>query len=149
MELKTELEVSEAKTKVIEELEQSVHEDNQPVIHGIPRTVIEETKIKVESRQIQDKPSDEANVKVEPSQVQVFSLLDPTAPAWNPLRQTTDNVNQTPIARELNKPKADIQKFDGNPMNYKRFLRQFNSRIVSNTESYEERLNYLLQFYNW
>lgn len=50
------------------------------------------------------------------------------------------------VARELNKPKADLQKFDGNPMNNTRFRRQFNARICSNTESYEERLSYLLQF---
>ncbi len=50
------------------------------------------------------------------------------------------------VARELNKPKADIEKFGGNPMNYNRFLRQFNSRVTANTDSYEELLNFLMQF---
>lgn len=50
------------------------------------------------------------------------------------------------IARELNKPRAEIKKFDVNPMIYKSFLRQFNTRIVINTDLYEELLTYLLQF---
>ena len=50
------------------------------------------------------------------------------------------------VARELNKPKAEIQNFNGNPMDYNRFLRQLNTRICHNTDSYEERLNFLLQF---
>lgn len=50
------------------------------------------------------------------------------------------------VARELNKPKADIQTFEGNPMDYNRFIRQFNARVTANTDSFEEKLNYLLQF---
>ena len=50
------------------------------------------------------------------------------------------------VAREMNKPKAEIQKFEGNPMDYQRFIRQFNTKVCANTNSYEERLNFLLQF---
>ena len=57
----------------------------------------------------------------------------------------SDN-NILTVACELNKPKAEIQNFNGNPMDYNRFLRQFNTRICHNTDSYEERLNFLLQF---
>ena len=46
----------------------------------------------------------------------------------------------------MNKPKAEIQKFEGNPMDYQRFIRQFNTKVCANTNSYEERLNFLLQF---
>ncbi|XP_061191629.1 uncharacterized protein LOC133199818 [Saccostrea echinata] len=50
------------------------------------------------------------------------------------------------VAQELNKPKSEIQKFEGNPMDYQRFIRQFNTKVCANTSSYEERLNFLLQF---
>ncbi|XP_062610669.1 uncharacterized protein LOC134272455 [Saccostrea cucullata] len=50
------------------------------------------------------------------------------------------------VAQELNKPKSEIQKFEGNPKDYQRFIRQFNTRVCANTSSYEERLNFLLQF---
>jgi hypothetical protein len=50
------------------------------------------------------------------------------------------------VARELRKPHADIQKLSGSPMDYKRFMRQFNTRIVTYTDNDDERLNYLDQY---
>ena len=50
------------------------------------------------------------------------------------------------VTLEMNKPKAEIQKFEGNPMDYQRFIRQLNTKVCANTSSYEERLNFLLQF---
>jgi hypothetical protein len=50
------------------------------------------------------------------------------------------------VARELNKPKAEIQNLEENPMDYQRFMRQFNTKVCTNTNSYEERLKFLLQF---
>ena len=58
--------------------------------------------------------------------------------------QFTCTSNDSPV--ELNKPKAEIQNFNGNPMDYNRVLRQFNNRISHKTDSYEERMNFLLQF---
>ena len=46
----------------------------------------------------------------------------------------------------LNKLKAEIQNCNRNPMDYNRVLRQFNTRICHNTDSYWERLNFLLEF---
>ena len=54
-------------------------------------------------------------------------------------------LSNVAIAKELNKPKAEIKVFDGN-LDFKSFERQFQARIVTNTDSYDERLNYLLQF---
>nr|XP_034339443.1 uncharacterized protein LOC105341007 [Crassostrea gigas] len=77
-------------------------------------------------------------------QTQVYSHLS------EPTFTTAENHHNTDdlftVARELNKPKADIQKFEGNPMDYQRFIRQFNTKVCANTSSYEERLNFLLQF---
>lgn len=50
------------------------------------------------------------------------------------------------VARELKKPTVDINKFSGNPIDYIQFLRQFDSLVVANTDSFDEKLNYLLQF---
>ena len=46
----------------------------------------------------------------------------------------------------MNKPKAEIQKFEGNPMDYQRFIRQFNTKVCANANSYEDRLIFLLKF---
>ena len=50
------------------------------------------------------------------------------------------------VTREMNKPKAEIQKFEGNPMGNQRFQRKFNTKVGANTNSYEERMIFLLQF---
>ena len=50
------------------------------------------------------------------------------------------------VARLLRKPSSEIKKFSGDPMDYKRFLRQFNSRVVVNADTEEECMNYLEQF---
>lgn len=165
LEIKTELKVSDAKARVIEELERSIMEDN----------ILESNLIKSETLgDISDRQKTTQRIQVEnksvhysqekPTKTDETSVLNPHASEWIPSQPTlqktilSNNVNdinnnkpifQTEslsIARELNKPKADVQKFDGNPMMYKEFLRQFHARVVLNTESYDERLTYLLQF---
>ena len=60
--------------------------------------------------------------------------------------RSLENEAVTHVARLLRKPPTEIKKFEGDPMDYKRFLRQFNSSVVMNTETDEERMNYLEQF---
>ncbi|CAC5410202.1 unnamed protein product [Mytilus coruscus] len=146
LEIKNELQVTDAKTRVIEELERSILEYQQ----------FEETMVK-------GKQFDQSLtvVIVDSRKDTENSPLDPTVPAFIPevikerlpfetrrtcttLQRVQDDDKPRPvdaknnifdydapysIARELNKPKADIQKFDGNPMNYKRFNRQFNAML--------------------
>ena len=50
------------------------------------------------------------------------------------------------MAREFRKPVVEIEKFCGDPTRFTQFCRQFNTRIVNNCESYDECLNYLVQF---
>ncbi|MCG8432233.1 MAG: DUF1759 domain-containing protein, partial [Candidatus Omnitrophica bacterium] len=63
-----------------------------------------------------------------------------------------DSVGQESIElmckmlREFKKPNVEIQKFQGNVMDYKRFMRQFNSKIVANTDSFDEMMNFLIQY---
>ena len=160
LEIKTELQVTDAKTRVIEELERSMLEDQQ-----------------LEQIMVKGKQSDKVDFLNSQKDTE-NSLLNPTVPAFIPevkkerlafetkrtlktFQSEQDDDKPPPveaknniidynaqysIARELNKPKADIQKFDGSPMNYKGFMRQFNARVETNTDSFEERINFLLQF---
>ena len=57
-----------------------------------------------------------------------------------------ENKSVSHVARLLNKPPTEVRKFSGDPLDYKRFLRQFHSRVVVNTDTDEERMNYLEQF---
>ncbi|XP_071137143.1 uncharacterized protein [Mytilus edulis] len=157
LEIKTEMQVSEAKVKVIEALEKSMREDQE----------LEESLIKDE-------------IVTKPKGLHVKYKLNPDVPEWVPKERKLDTtvkqkvlfgtdtnnnietskvnvhsyeqksdinqLNTISIARELNKPKADITKFDSSPMEYKSFLRQFDARVVANTDSYDERHNSLLQF---
>nr|XP_006811748.1 PREDICTED: uncharacterized protein LOC102801727 [Saccoglossus kowalevskii] len=50
------------------------------------------------------------------------------------------------VVRELKKPQSDIKCFGGDIMEYTKFMRQFKSRVVANTETDDERMNYLEQY---
>ncbi|XP_050417786.2 uncharacterized protein LOC126831152, partial [Patella vulgata] len=50
------------------------------------------------------------------------------------------------MIKHIKKPNTSIQPFDGNILEYQRFIRQFNSVIVTNCDTYDERLNFLDQF---
>jgi hypothetical protein len=50
------------------------------------------------------------------------------------------------VVRHLRKPVSDLRKFDGNPLEYRKFMRQFRSKIVNNSEDDDERLNFLEQY---
>jgi hypothetical protein len=51
------------------------------------------------------------------------------------------------MTQELNKPKVEIIKFTGNPMEYKRFVRQFDAKVNKNTDSYDEKNELLTPVY--
>ncbi|XP_055957853.1 uncharacterized protein LOC126825402 isoform X1 [Patella vulgata] len=50
------------------------------------------------------------------------------------------------MLRQIRKPRSNIKPFSGNVLEYQRFIRQFNSAVVANCESMEEKLNFLDQF---
>ncbi|CAG2245419.1 unnamed protein product [Mytilus edulis] len=50
------------------------------------------------------------------------------------------------VVKHLRKPTPDIKKFGGNPLEYRKFYRQFQARIVANTDNEEEKMTYLEQF---
>ncbi|CAC5382829.1 unnamed protein product [Mytilus coruscus] len=46
----------------------------------------------------------------------------------------------------VQKPAVNYNKFGGNPLEYRKFYRQFQARIVANTDNEEEKMTYLEQF---
>ena len=50
------------------------------------------------------------------------------------------------MVQHLRKPISEIKKFGGDPLEYRKFCRQFNARIVVNAETEEEKMTYLEQF---
>lgn len=138
LKIKTELQISDARSKLLEELEKSELRDQE-----LENSLINENIDRIVTFDLDRENEftcDNSTPRIHHRSVQ--RLVRPELST--PIYESRSEI-QT-VARELNKPKADLQKFDGNPMNYTRFLRQFNTRICSNTESYEERLNNLLQF---
>ncbi|XP_014672653.1 PREDICTED: uncharacterized protein LOC106813111 [Priapulus caudatus] len=63
-------------------------------------------------------------------------------PALNPNAPQFASV----MHRHLQKPASEIKRFDGNLMDYRKFMRQFNSKVVLNTDTDEERMNFLEQY---
>ncbi|XP_071181279.1 uncharacterized protein [Mytilus edulis] len=64
---------------------------------------------------------------------------------------TVENSNiaensKSAVVKHLRKPTPDIKKFGGNPLEYRKFYRQFQARIVANTDNEEEKMTYLEQF---
>ena len=49
------------------------------------------------------------------------------------------------VVKHMRKPLAEISKFGGDPLMYRKFIRQFNTRIVCNTDDDDEKLTYLEQ----
>lgn len=64
----------------------------------------------------------------------------------NPVNESNANVNA--IVRHLRKPVVEIKKFAGNILQYKKFIRQFSTIVLSNTEEgdYDEKMFYLEQY---
>ncbi|XP_046346812.2 uncharacterized protein LOC124127462 [Haliotis rufescens] len=80
-------------------------------------------------------------------------------PAETPVNFPTQQMTQDPLGmsttsdsaiatviRQLRKPVTDLMVFSGNPLEYRKFMRQFKTKILVNTDDFDERLNYLEQF---
>lgn len=50
------------------------------------------------------------------------------------------------IVKSLRKPNPDIMKFGGDPLEFRKFVRQFTAKIIANSDSEDEKMNYLEQF---
>jgi len=52
----------------------------------------------------------------------------------------------TSVVQHLSRPASMLEKFNGDPMTYHRFIRQFKCKVESNSEDQEECLNFLEQY---
>ncbi|XP_063608232.1 uncharacterized protein LOC134782618 [Penaeus indicus] len=50
------------------------------------------------------------------------------------------------FVKDIRKSNMDIKPFDGNPLDFNRFMRQFRRKVLNYCTSYDEQLNYLEQF---
>ncbi len=50
------------------------------------------------------------------------------------------------VVRRLSRPVVELKLFDGQPLKYQRFIRQFHSKVEANCDTYEEKLDYLEQY---
>jgi hypothetical protein len=67
----------------------------------------------------------------------------PSTPNVCPVNDhSSDDVIEA-VIKNLKKPPIDIKTFAGNPLEYKRFRRQFESKVSINCDNDDERLNYL------
>ncbi|CAC5358793.1 unnamed protein product [Mytilus coruscus] len=64
----------------------------------------------------------------------------------NNIQANTVENSMSAVVKHLQKPTPDIKKFRGNPLEYRKFYRQFQARIVANTDNEEEKMTYLEQF---
>ncbi|XP_045161949.2 uncharacterized protein LOC123526762 [Mercenaria mercenaria] len=142
LELSTEIKISDAKTKVMDELEKSIRMDEN---------IFEETNLPLNLDAPEFKP-DMERVSPPPTlpksaNPQMNSYMKPECTySTTNIYSSNENDGLHRVTRELNKPKSEIIKFEGNPMDYNRFIRQFQTRVLNNTDSYDERMNFLLQF---
>ncbi len=47
---------------------------------------------------------------------------------------TTDMLILNSVVNHLKQPSSDLKKFDGNPLDFRKFMRQFKSKVVNNTD---------------
>ena len=118
LKLKTKIKVSDTRSKILKDLEKSMIEDNTWE---------------------DDSTSRHLNGKVGQNQYASHLSNNVQSPKASEPRLLA-------FTREMNKPKAEIHTFSGNLMDFSRFMRQFNARVTATTDSFEEKLNYLLQF---
>ncbi|XP_074641192.1 uncharacterized protein LOC141898938 [Tubulanus polymorphus] len=133
LDLNTQLEVSEAKSNVIETLLD--RESNKSMIDD--KSFLPEPFPTFLKNEIAENDGS-------------YRPLNPRATTFMP-SDVGSVVNAEPrgldsIVKHIKKPFVEIKKFDGNPLEYRRFIRQFNSRIAENTDDDDERLNFLEQF---
>ena len=50
------------------------------------------------------------------------------------------------VIKEMRKPNPEIKKFSGDPLDYRKFMRQFHAKIVANTDNNDEKMTFLEQF---
>jgi hypothetical protein len=95
--------------------------------------------VDVHTSRMIDNVDDVSNVNLH-----VAKIVDVPKPVANVM--VNHNAEFMSIVRHLKRPPTDIQRFDGNVLNFRRFVRQFNAMIIANCNYPDERMHYLEQF---
>lgn len=101
-------------------------------------------------RQLIPKPSPRTPKFQQEIGSQISCSLDPNANAFVPRSHSTDKETKQQDALQdvvnyLRRPLPEIKRFGGDPLEYRRFIRQFHAKVVINTKDDDERMNYLEQ----
>ncbi|XP_046339933.2 uncharacterized protein LOC124121032 [Haliotis rufescens] len=141
LELKTEMEISQAKSKVLQDYfsdRGSVKSERslQPHDPYVPVPVNEDVNEHFNTERKRYLPD---NINL-PLQEDFNQHLSPQTTA-----ASGENLIQC-VVQQLRKPPPEIMKFSGDPIEYQRFKRQFKVKIVVNSETEDEKMSYLEQF---
>lgn len=149
--LETDIAISNAKTEVLEKYELESQLNNSD--HGEEESTPRRHLPKPSPRILPAIDSAEIDSALSMPEMQ----LNPKAETFIPKSERTsplechfqDEIKQETtmqyVVQHLKKPVSEIKKFGGNPLEFRRFIRQFNSKVVMNTQDDDERMNYLEQ----
>ena len=136
IDLKTQLEISLEKTKILDEYAGSqVHSPHSSIV----------------SQSVPVKPTDAVSTYLNPlasSFVPVAPVVKDDSKIVTPAIKNEESVETSiirSVVQQLRKPVPDIQKFSGNPLEFQIFMRQFKTKIVDNSNSEDEMMSYLEQ----
>ena len=171
LELDTNIAVSSAKSKVLQKFEERYDEfsepdeenqvakvDNQPVSKGptpTPKTplfrnkalsmsTINEVGLNPRAKPFEPEQRSDSTakfVKIDSLNEKADSQIDKS----DAVQIDTESPAIQSIVQYLRLPIPEIKKFGGNPLEFRRFLRQFHAKVVLNTQDDDERMNYLEQ----
>ncbi|XP_062588283.1 uncharacterized protein LOC134249947 [Saccostrea cucullata] len=165
LEIETNIAMAKAKTKVFDKFEQSefdqVHTDTRG--YRAPETF----RYRKTDRHRGEKPPEpfryrETDRHRGEKPPEPFRYRDTERPTLGPLRLNpnaetfypmsyergefpSSSASVQAVVKHLRKPTPEIKKFGGNPLDYRKFLRQFNAKVVINCDNDDEKMNYLEQ----
>ena len=146
LDIDTGIAVSHAKTEVLQKYENISQTDEQSLKQH--NSEIHDDRVS-SPRQSIPKPSPKTLFQF-PQEFgsQISYPLDPNATVFEPkppcVMENRDNALKD-VVQYLRRPLPEIKKFGGDPLEYRRFIRQFNAKVVVNTQDDDERMNYLEQ----
>lgn len=153
LELESEIMVSTARYKAIEEVE-SMSQVLESMSQVQENTNLPQENVSTAKKTALNTSETDQAVMASPHRVVLNPQSEPFIPRQ--LKKTHGMIHvssETPmetalmsVVRHVRKPISDIKKFGGDPLEYQKFMRQFNSRVVMNCDDFNEKLNYLEQY---
>ena len=151
LEIEYQIAIANAKTKVVDDFESSMFPQQQIIKAEIHEHLKPQSKL-LDPNAASFKPSTQvktntASYNFGPSKLQNTTQQDNFGA--HDIHTGDNNKNEAAIlsvVRHLSKPACEIKKFSGDPLEYTKFMRQFQSKVVNNCEDDDERLSFLEQY---